>query len=33
MKVSQQASRASLPGMIRCGLIALCLSAPSDRGW
>ena len=29
MKVSQQASRASLPGMIRCGLIALCLSASS----
>ena len=28
MKVSQQVSRASLPGMIRCGLIALCLSAP-----
>ena len=31
MKVSQQASRASLPGMIRCGLIALCLSAPWSR--
>ena len=28
MKVSQQVSRASLPGMIRCSLIALCLSAP-----
>ena len=28
MKVSQQASGASLPGMIRCGLIALCLSVP-----
>ena len=28
MKVSQQVSGASLSGMIRCGLIALCLSAP-----
>ena len=33
MKVSQQASRASLPGMIRCGLIALCLSVALGRGW
>ena len=32
MKVSQQASRASLPGMIRCSLIALCLSRPG-HGW
>ena len=28
MKVIQQISGASLPGMIRCGVIALCLSAP-----
>ena len=28
MKVSQQTSRALLPGMIRCGLIALCLLVP-----